>query len=123
MQNERRKFPRIKVKYKIIIVCEGKVLYGAPEDYVFHTVTDNLCEAGLMVKLERRLSEAAIVKLSLFITEDIPLKCKGSVAWTKKVNPENTKPDIFETGIRFIELDYAEQEKIGNLVESFIKKK
>lgn len=122
MRNERRKFPRIKVKYKIIIVCEGKVLYGAPEDYVFHTFTDNLCEAGLMVRLERRLSEAAIVKLSLFITEDTPLKCKGSVAWTKKVNPENTKPDIFETGIRFIELDYAEQEKIGNLVKSFLKK-
>lgn len=123
MQIERRKFPRFKVKYKIIIICEGKVLYGLPEDYAFHTCTENLSEAGLMVRLERRLSDAAIVKLSLFITKDIPLKCKGSIAWTKKVNPKNTKPDIFETGIRFIELDYAEQEKIGNLVKSFIKKK
>ena len=122
MQSEKRKYPRVKLKYKIIIICEGKVLLGAPEDYVFHTFTENLSEAGVMVNLDQRLSNAAIVKLSLFVTEKVPFECKGSIAWTKKVNPENTKPDIFETGIRFIELDYVEQEIIGNLVKSFIKK-
>ena len=123
MQSERRKFPRIKVKYKITIVCDGKVLFGTPEDYVFHTFTENLSEVGAMVYLEQRLSDAAIVSLSLFITENVPFKCKGSIAWTRKVNPKNTKPDIFETGIRFVEMDFSEQEKIGNLVKSFINRK
>ena len=122
MQNEKRKHPRIRLKYKITIICKGKVLFGAPEDYVFHTFSENLSEDGVMVKLEQQLSAAAIVRLSLFVTENVPFECKGSIAWTKKVNPQNTKPDIFETGIRFIELDYAEQEIIGNLVKSFLKK-
>jgi hypothetical protein len=121
MQNEKRKHPRVKLKYKITIICKGKVLFGSPEDYVFHTFSENLSEDGVMVKLERQLSNAAIVRLNLFVTEKAPFDCKGSIAWTKKVNPENTKPDIFETGIRFIELDYAEQEIIANLVKSFIK--
>lgn len=122
MQNERRKFTRIKLKFKIIIACEGKVLFGSPEDYVFHTFSENLSEDGVMVKLEQQLSDAAIVKLDLFITEKIPFKCKGSVVWTKKVNPENTKPDIFETGIKFVELDPLEKKLIANLVKSLTKK-
>ena len=122
MQDERRKYPRIGIKCKITIICEGKVLFGAPEDYVFHTFSDNLSEGGVMLRLEKQLSNAAIVKLSLFATQNVPFKCKGSVAWSRKVNPENTKPDIFETGIRFVELDYHEQEIIANLLKSFMIK-
>ena len=122
MRKERRKHFRVALKHKITIICEGKVLFGAPEDYVFHTFSENLSEVGVMVKLEQKLSDAAIVKLKLFVTEKAPFECKGSIAWTKKVNPEGTKPDIFETGILFIELDYTEQEIISNLVKSFIKK-
>ncbi len=121
MQNERRKYLRIKLKCKIIIVCDGKVLFGTPEDYVFHTFTENLSEDGVMVKLEQQLSNAAIVKLRLFVTEHIPFECKGSVVWVKKANPEDIKPDIFETGIKFVELDALERKLIGNLVKSFIK--
>lgn len=122
MQNERRKFTRIKLKFKIIIACDGRVLFGTPDNYGFHTFTENLSEDGVMVKLEQQLSDAAIVKLDLFITEKIPFKCKGSVIWTKKVNPENTKPDTFETGIKFVELDLLEKKLIANLVKSFTKK-
>jgi len=121
MQDERRKFPRVKLKYKITIVCDGKVLLGSPDGYVFHTFTENLSEEGVMVKLEQKLSGAAIINLSLFITEKFPFKCKGSVAWAKKVNPENTKPDVFETGIRFVELDLVDQKLIHNLVKSCLK--
>jgi hypothetical protein len=122
METERRKYPRIELKCKITIVCEGEVLFGKPENYLFHTFTDNLSEAGVMVKLEKRLKSASIIQLHLFITEKAPFNCKGSVAWTKKANPENTKPDIFETGIQFIELGDVEQKIIANLVKSFLKK-
>ena len=122
MQSERRKHPRIKLKCKITVICKGRVLFGTPENYAFHTCSENLSESGVMVNLEQRLSDAAIVSLRLFITEKIPFECKGSIAWTKKINPENTKPDVFATGIQFIELDYAKQAIIGNLVKNFIDK-
>ena len=122
MESERRKFPRIKLKYKINIICDGRVLLGLPEDYVFHTFSENLSQAGVMVKLEQQLKDASIVGLRLFVTEKFPFECKGTVAWTRKANPGDTKPDIFETGIRFIELDNIEEKIIGNLVKSFIKK-
>ena len=122
MQIERRKVPRIKIKYKISIICDGKVLFGEPDNFTFHTFTESLSEEGVMVKLDRQLSGAAIIKLSLFLTEKFPFECKGSVAWTKKINPQNTKPHVFETGIRFVELDSLEQKLIGNLVRSCLKK-
>ncbi len=121
MQIERRKFPRVKLKYKITVMCEGKVLLGAPEGFVFHTFSEDLSQAGVMVKLEQQLENASIVKLKLFITEKFPFECKGSVIWTRKANPEGTKPDIFETGIKFMSLDGIELKLIGNLVRSFIK--
>ena len=120
--NEKRKFPRVNLKYKVTIICDGKVLLGMPGEYSFHTCTENLSQGGVMVRLERQLPNASIMRLRLFVTEKAPFECKGSVAWTKKANPENTKPDIFETGIQFIELGDTEQRIIGNLVKSFIKK-
>lgn len=122
MQIERRLHPRIELKFKITIICEGKVLLGEPADYSFHTSSENLSQSGVMVKLERRLKNASIVRLLLFVTEKFPFECKGSVAWTKKVNPDDTKPDIFETGIQFIELCEVEQKILDNLIKSFIKK-
>ena len=122
MQNERRRYPRVRLKYKITIICEGKVLFGLPENYIFHTFTENLSEIGVMVKLEQRLKDASIIRLRLFVTEKAPFECKGSVAWTKKANPENTKPDVFETGIQFIELGDVEQRIIANLIKNFTKK-
>jgi c-di-GMP-binding flagellar brake protein YcgR len=121
MQNERRKNLRIELKYKITIICEGKVLFGMPENYLFRTFTENLSEIGVMVKLEQRLKVASIIKLNLFITEKAPFECKGSIAWVKKANPGNTKPDVFETGIQFIELGDMQQKIIGNLVKNFVK--
>jgi hypothetical protein len=121
MQAERRRHPRIKLKYNITIICEGEVLLGMPGEYSFHTFTENLSEVGVMVKLEKRLQNSSIVKLRLFVTEKAPFECKGSIAWTNRVNPDNTKPDVFETGIQFIELGDTEQKIIGNLIRSFIK--
>ena len=122
MQTERRKHPRVKLKYKITIICDGQVLFGMSKGFSFHTLTENLSQSGVMVKLEQRLKDASIIRLRLFVTEKAPFECKGSVAWTKKANPENTKPDVFETGIQFIELGDVEQRIIANLIKNFTKK-
>lgn len=121
---ERRKFPRAEVKYRINIICEGAVILGEPEDYIFHTYTDNISEGGIRVILEKELKNASLVKLELYVTsrESFPLRCKGIVVWTKKTNPEGTKPDLFYTGIQFMELEKRDQEIIANIVGRFLGK-
>jgi c-di-GMP-binding flagellar brake protein YcgR len=122
MMEEKREYPRISLKCKITIVCEGEVLFGMPENFLFHAFTENLSEVGVMVKLEQELQKSSIMRLRLFITEKAPFECKGSIAWTNRVNPDNTKPDVFETGIQFIELSDTGQKIIGNLIRSLIRK-
>ena len=107
MFKERRKFPRANVKYEVNIVCEGSVILGAPKNYSFHTYTENISEGGLKVILEKELETGSLLKLELFLSDSksMPVKCKGMVVWTKKANPEGTSPDLFGTGIQFIELN------------------
>ncbi|TRZ94982.1 PilZ domain-containing protein [bacterium] len=121
MFKEERKFPRANVKFKIKVICEGTVILGEPQNYTFHTYTESIGEGGVKVILEKELKIASLVKLELFITskKTFPIKCKGIVVWTQRVNPEGTSPDLFETGIQFIELDKNDQEVIGNIATTF----
>jgi c-di-GMP-binding flagellar brake protein YcgR len=121
MFKEERKSLRANVKLKIKVICEGTVILGEPQNYTFHTYTESIGEGGVKVILEKELKIASLVKLELFITtkKTLPIQCKGIVVWTRRVNPEGTSPDLFETGIQFIELDKNDQEVIGNIVVTF----
>ncbi len=126
MLEDRRKFPRVDVKYSVNIICEGTVIIGEPRDYTFHTYTENLSEGGVKVILEQRLKISSLVQLELFIGDKKtpPIKCKGSVVWVDKINPDGTKPDLFATGIQFVDFrSHIDQESIGNLVRHFLGKK
>jgi c-di-GMP-binding flagellar brake protein YcgR len=106
MPEEKRKFPRANVKYQINVICSGEVIQGRPQYYTFHTYTENISEGGIRVILEKEVKAGSLVKLELFISdkESLPIKCNGVVIWTKKTNPEGTKPDLFHTGIQFTNL-------------------
>ena len=106
MLNERRKFPRANIKYEINVICSGEVIQGHPQNYIFHTYTDNISEGGIKILLEKEIKAGSLVKLELFISdkESLPVECSGRVIWTKKANPEGTKPDLFFTGIQFVDL-------------------
>lgn len=118
---ERRRFPRADLKYKINVICDGTVIPGGPNDYTFHTYSENISVGGLKVILERELSVATLVSLEIFITPVAPVVCKGIIVWTKKVNPSGTNPDLFETGMQFIELDEMGQGIIRDVIEKFGK--
>lgn len=124
MLKERRKFPRAEIKYRINIICEGSVILGEPKNFIFHTYTENIGEGGIKVILEKELKTASLVKLELYITtkKSLPIKCKGIVVWSKKANPEGTRPDLFITGFQFLELEKRDQEVIGNIVNRFLEK-
>ena len=103
---ERRKFPRANIKYQINVICAGEVIDGHPQNYIFHTYTENIGEGGIKVILEKEIKAGSLIKLELFISEkeSLPVECNGTVIWTKRANPETTKPDLFYTGIQFIGL-------------------
>ncbi|MDD2689027.1 MAG: PilZ domain-containing protein [Candidatus Omnitrophica bacterium] len=125
MFKERRKFPRAEIKYRINIICEGSVILGEPKDFIFHTYTENISEGGIKVVLEKELKTASLVKLELYITtkKSLPIKCKGIVVWSKKTNPEGTKPDLFITGFQFLELEKRDQDVIGSIVNRCLGEK
>lgn len=106
MSEERRQFPRVSVKYQINVICSGEVIQGEPQHYVFHTYTENISEGGIRFILEKEVKAGSLVNLELFISdkESLPIKCTGVVAWTKKANPEGTKPDLYHMGIQFTDL-------------------
>lgn len=120
---ERRKFPRVDVKYKINIICDGSVILGAPQDYTFHTYTENIGLGGIKVVLEKELRVGSLLKLELFIRskKTFPVLCKGMVVWVQKANPQGTKPDLFAVGIKFLDLcGSMEAQLISDIVNSYL---
>jgi Tfp pilus assembly protein PilZ len=106
MNGEKRKFPRVNAKYQINVICVGEVVKGTPQNYIFHTYTENISQGGIKVILEKEVKVGSSVKLELFITdkESLPVSCNDVVIWSRKANPEGTKPNIFHTGIQFVDL-------------------
>ncbi len=126
MFEERRKFPRADVKYEINVICTGEVIQGKPQNYIFHTYTENLSEGGIRVTLEKEVKVGSLVELELFITdkESLPIKCHGVIVWTKKTNPEGTKPDLFQSGIQFQDLTNPVYRKLlGNVINYYLDNK
>lgn len=113
---ERRKSSRAELKYIINVICDGMVLLGDLNEFTFHTYTENICVGGLKVVLERQLHVGTLVRLEVFVTPGAPIICKGIIVWTKKINPSETRPDLFETGIQFIELDAMGQSILSDLI-------
>jgi c-di-GMP-binding flagellar brake protein YcgR len=106
MSEERRRYPRADVKYRINVICTGEVIKGQPQNYIFHTYTENISEGGTRLVLEKEIKPGSLVSLELFVSdkESLPVKCNGVVIWSKKANPESTKPDLFHMGIQFTDL-------------------
>ena len=126
MAKERRRFPRVNAKYPINVICTGEVIQGHPQNYIFHTYTENVSEAGIMVILEREVKVGSWVDLELFITakESLPIKCHAVIIWAKKANPEGTKPDLFHTGIQFIDLTSPVYRKLlGGVISYYLDNK
>ncbi|MFA5199463.1 MAG: PilZ domain-containing protein [Candidatus Omnitrophota bacterium] len=114
MVEERRRSPRVSVKCQINVICTGEVIEGNPKSYIFHTYTQNISEGGINIILEKEIKTGSLIDLELFITdkESLPIKCRGSVVWSKKVNPQGTSPDLFQAGIKFLDLTSSVYRKL-----------
>ena len=125
MVKERRQFTRVNAKYPINVICAGEVIEGHPQHYIFRTYTKNISQGGIKVILEQEIKVGSEVELELFITdkESLPIKCYGVIIWTKKANPEGTKPDLIHTGIQFTDLmSSAYRKLLGGVISYYLEK-
>ncbi|MCP4653366.1 MAG: PilZ domain-containing protein [Candidatus Omnitrophica bacterium] len=106
----RREHSRVSFPCKIMISSPVRLL-------VSHT--ENLSEGGMRVVLEEKLSPYTMVGIEVFFEKNKPIKCKGKIAWVKEmVNPIAKTPTMFETGIKFIELNDCDKEYIKKLIKA-----
>lgn len=114
MFTEKRKFPRANIKRKISTVFGERIL-------VFNSHTENIGEGGVRVVLEDKLYVPAEVDLELFLYDsEIPVKCKAQLAWVREIEPAERKPSLFDTGIKFTEINNSDRECIGKLVKTLV---
>ncbi len=104
---ERRKYPRIKFEYGVVIICDTS------SHLEFTARSGNLSEGSMLVLITRELlvGEDVTIKFNQPGVKNVSFSINGTIM---RVSP---KEDLFITGIRFFALD-AQQK---NLLQKFIK--
>lgn len=111
---DRRKFLRADFPCKIVVGSPIRLL-------VSHT--ENISEGGIRVFLEEKLSAYTNVSMEIFFEKDRPIKCKGKIMWVvERINPIEKKAILFDTGIRFFEINDSDKQYIRQLVEKIVEK-
>jgi len=114
MSTEKRRFPRVNIPCKVSCVFGQRLL-------VFNKHTENISAAGISVILEEKLSISTVVDIELFLLDrEKPLRYKGEIVWTTEISPIETKPRLFDTGIKFIEINASHQEELKKFVDNLI---
>lgn len=114
MFTEKREFHRIKIACKISLVLSQKHL-------AFNTHTEDISAGGMMIILEEEVAPSTVVDLELFLWyEEKPIKCKGKIVWVNEITPKETKPRLFNAGIKFIEISDSDRAEITKFVNSII---
>lgn len=108
--SERRTAPRAMFPCRIMISSPVRLL-------VSHT--ENISVGGIRVMLEERLSPFTMVGIELYFDKNKPIKCKGKIAWVKEItNPVERAANMFDTGIKFVDLSEFDKLYIKKLVSS-----
>lgn len=117
MHTEKRKFPRGNFFCKITAIFGERLL-------VFNSYTENISEGGVKVFLEEKLNISTVVDMELSLANDEEtIKCKGELIWVQEIPPDQTeKESLFDTGIKFIEINEQDKKRICQLVKNLIAK-
>ena len=114
MFTEKRAFRRIRIACKLSIIFNERQL-------IFNSHTEDLSAGGMMVIIEEGFPLATVVGLELFLWHEAgPIKCKGEIVWVNEITPKETKPRLFNTGIKFIEISDSDKEEIAKFVNNII---
>lgn len=111
---EKREFRRIRIACKITLVFNNRQI-------VLNSHTEDISAGGIMVIIEEEFKPSIIVDLELFLWDNgKSIKCKGEIAWVNEIIPKETKPHLFNTGIKFIDISDSDKEQIRAFVNNII---
>lgn len=113
---DRRKFPR--AVYRCLITIKRR--QGAT---TISTHTENIGAGGICVLIKEDLGLFQGVDLEVVLEDGNPaVKCGGTVVWVVKKAAPRAKDDVlYDTGIEFIDIRPAEQDRIVEIVENILK--
>jgi len=105
---------------RLNIACKIKFIINDKQS-VFSAHTENISAGGMMVIIGEEIALSTIVDLELFLwNKDKPLKCRGQIAWANEITPKETKPRLFNTGIKFLEMSDTDKAQISEFVNNII---
>ena len=114
MSIDKRRFPRANIPCKISTVFGERLL-------VFSSHTENIGGGGTMTILEEKLHISTVVDLKLLLPHrEKSLKCTGQITWVTEMNPKETNPRLFNTGIEFMDVSDSDQDQIKKFVDTLI---
>ncbi len=114
---DRRKFPR--ANYSCLITIKKRLTAKT-----ISTHTENIGAGGICVLVKEDLGLFQGVDLEINLEDMSPtVKCGGTIVWVvKKANPKSKGNVLYDTGVEFIDIRPADQDRITGIVESILKK-
>ena len=111
----RRKYPRAGV------VVDAKVCYDR-EKKDFHVRTKNIGAGGICVSLPEMLPAGTELRMTLELPDaDTSLEVTGEVVWTLPQRKLlRRKAAGFDTGIKFVEIDQRDRDRLIRLAQEYI---
>ncbi len=111
----RRKFPR--ANYKCLIAIKKRLTAKT-----ISTQTENIGAGGICVIIKEDLGLFQGVDIELFLEENRPTKCGGTVVWVvKKTDLKQKGGILYDTGIEFIDMRPEDRDRITEIVEEILK--
>ena len=112
----RRKFPR--ANYKCVISIKS----DEPIHRVISTHTENIGIGGICVIIKENIDLFENVQLELLLDDsNLPIRCAGSIVWViKRTDPKNKAALTYDTGIEFLNINEADKNRIGDIVEKIL---
>jgi c-di-GMP-binding flagellar brake protein YcgR len=113
---ERRKFIRldtsVKIRYKVLM----------PIDNQNNTNSRDLSTGGVKIEVKEPIKPNTVLWLEIDLpSEADPLQAKGEVVWQEKIsNAENSR---YEMGIKFLEMDLNDRNKLNKYLFSLLHHK
>lgn len=113
----KRKFPRLLLRFEISISS------AEPSAKPILTLTENLGVGGACVILDKAFDRFSLCSIRLDLEEgQPPVECKGKIVWVVPTKSQGISSCQFDTGVEFVDLDSATQNRIRNFIESQSKK-
>ena len=112
IKEEKRKYPRVEVKWPVTIYFENEEIEGESK---------NICAEGLSICTEKPLPLKKILSISLNPPEHQAIGLKGEVVWSDLYGIDGTsKTDVYGLGVCLVEISEDDKKLIKDMINNYL---